>query len=512
MWLRWCVVFSMCFSVACFSQEQLTFKNPTVTIAIDQTPTSFNPLSDTGEMAQQFKHLLFDPLFRWDKNHQIENRLVKSWKRINDKKIRFYLRKNVRFHSGNLLTSKDVIWSIEEAKKQRSNIFFNSLDKVVIYDRYTFDITSRLSSTQLFDYLTAIFILDSSFYNKNSALLTKAPTLISPPVNKLPLSGTGPYVVEQYNPLLGIEVVANPNYWDGYSDVKYFRFMQVNKAQSRLFALLADDVQISYAIPNESTKDVSESGLKRLFNVASPNAIFLAINDKLTPALKNTQTRKALHLAIDQKGMLKHILNGAGQVNSSIIELTENQSSNQQMDASLSSSSYDLNKSKATLKTLTLPKQLSLLVMLDEQVDMEKVALTLANMFNRIGIKIAIQKVDSKEIWNKTNLYYDLTLSTWHTQLLSRDNVYDDLFLNSFLSDYLRDKSEQGEVTNDFDSRFEYFELLQQEDWVVPLFSQETIWAESGDFNLNDIFSINGIPYWSLLKIENKQEDILLDR
>ena len=512
MWLRWCVVFSMCYSVVCFSQEQLTFKNPTVTIAIEQTPTSFNPLSDSGEMAQHFRHLLFDPLFRWDKNHQIESRLVKFWKQIDDKTVRFYLRKNIRFHSGNLLTAKDVIWSVGEAKKQRTNVFFNNLDKIIMRGEYTFDITSRLSNSQLFDYLTSIFILDSSFYDKNSALLTKAPTLISDPVNKLPLSGTGPYTVHQYNPLLGIEVVSNPNYWGGDSDVKYFRFMQVNKTQSRLFALLADDVQISYATPSQNIKDVSESGAKRLLLVDSPNAIFLAINDKLTPALKNKKIRKALHLAIDQEGMLKHILNGVGQVNSSVIELTENKLSRQQMDGSISLPSYDLNKSKAMLKTLTLPKELSLLVMLNEQVDMEKIALTLANMVNRIGIKVTIQKVDSKEIWNKTNLYYDLTLSTWHTQLLNRDNVYDDLFINSYLSDYLRDKSEQGAITNDFDSKFKYFELLQQEDWVVPLFSKKTIWAESGNFNLKDIFSSNGIPYWSLLKVENKQDDTPLAR
>ena len=512
MWLRWCFVFSMCYSFACFSQEQLTFTNPIVTIAIEQTPTSFNPLTDKGEMAPQFKHLLFDPLFRWDKNHHIENRLVKSWKRINDKTIRFYLRKNVRFHSGNLLTSKDVIWSIEEAKKQPSNVFFNSLDKVTIIDRYTFDMTSRLSSIQLFDYLTAIFILDSSFYNKNHTLLTKAPTLISAPVKKLPVSGTGPYIVNQYNPLLGIELVSNPSYWDGYSNIKYFRFMQVNNAQSRLFALLSDDVQISYATPNESIKDVSENGMKRLLQVDSPNAVFLAINDKLTPALKNAKTRKALHLAIDQEGMLKHILNGAGHVNASIISLTEKQLPNQKMDVSVASPSYDLNKSKAMLKTLTLPKQLSLLVMLDEQIDMEKVALTIANMLKRIGIEVTIQKVTSKEVWNKTNLYYDLTLSTWQTTLLSRDNVYDDLFINSFLSDYLRDKSEQGAVTNSFNSKFEYFELLQQEDWIVPLFSQATIWAKSGNFNLKDIFSSNGIPYWSLLKNKPQDKEVLLDQ
>lgn len=512
MWSRWYVIFLICYSIPCFSKDHSTVKNSIVTIAIDHIPSSFNPLSDKRGMSLQFKHLLFDPLFRWNKNHQIENRLVKSWKRINDTTIRFYLRKNVYFHSGNLLTSKDVFWSIEEAKKQRSNVFFNNLENITIQNNYTFDITSRLSSSRLFDYLTAIFILDSSFYDNNRPLLNELPTLISSPTEKLYLSGTGPYTISQYNPLLGIEVTSNTRYWDGDLAIPLFRFMKVNKAQSRLFALLANDVQISYATPDKNIKDISESPAKRVLQVSSPNAVFFTINDKLSPSLKSNKARKALHLAIDQKGMLKHILNGVGQINSSIITLIEKQLLSQKVSESLDLTTYDLIKSKEMLKTLALPNQLSLLVMLDEQVNMGEIALTLKNMLNRIGINVVIQKINSKEIWDKTNLYYDLTLSTWRTQLMSRDNVYDDLFINSFLSDYLRDKSEQGIVTHDFNSKFEYFELLQQEGWVVPLFSQATIWAESGDFTLKDIFSSNGIPYWSLLKNEHQDKEILLEQ
>ena len=493
----------MCYSVACFS-EQLLNKKAMVTIAIEQTPTTFNPLSDNDGMGQQFKHLFFEPLFRWDKNHQIENVLVKNWKRIDTKTMRFYLRENIHFHSGNLLTTKDVLWSIEEAKKQPSNVFFNSLEKTTIGNAYTFDITSRLSSSQLFDYLSAIFILDSSFYSKNPSLLTSLPKLIPSPIKLLPLSGSGPYIMSQFNPLLGLEVVSNPRYWGNIPDIKRFRFMQVNKPQSRLFALLADDVQISYSPPNESFKEVSQSKHKRLLQVSSPNAVFLTINDKLNPALKNEKIRKALHLSIDQQGLLKHILKGGGEVNTSIISLIENQFSKQKKDALSASLAYDLEQSKAMLKTLTLPKQLSLLVMKGEQVDMEKVALAIVKMLKRIDINVVTQIIDSKEIWNKTNLYYDLTLSNWQTQLLSQGNVYDELFINSVLSDYLRDKSEQGSISNNVNSKFEYFELLQQKSWVIPLFSQHAIWAESGYFNLKDIFSSNGIPYWSQLKVVPK--------
>ena len=509
MWLRWFFVTSMLYTVSCFAQSQSVFNPHAITVAIDKIPTSFNPFSDPKLMDQQYKHLLFDPLFRWDKNQQLEARLVKKWQRIDKKTIRFYLRENIQFHSGNTLTVKDVLWSFEQAKKQPNLHFLNKVESITTHHPSSFDISSSLNDIQLLDYLTNIFVLDADFYQNNKNLLDAQPPIIFSATRKLAMSGTGPYLVQQYNPVLGLVVVANNHYWNGVLATKFFRFTRVNKPQSRLFALLADDVQVSYAIPNKFINDLSENTTTHLVKVASSNAIFLTMNDKRSPVLKDAQVREAIHLAINQQGLFKYILKDNGQVQASVIGLSENTLSKKKDTTTLLMPEYNLDKSKILLKTANLPKQMSLLVMLDEIGNTRKVADALTHMLDKIGIKVMVQEIDSADIWNNTNLYYDLTISSWQTNLESRDNIYEDLFINSFLSGYLQDKFKENGVGNNFQSQSNYFKSLQQDNWVFPLLYQDKIWAQNNKFNLQEIFSSNGIPYWSLFKV--KKESHLLN-
>jgi peptide/nickel transport system substrate-binding protein len=500
MLLRWVFITSLFFSLGCLAQSQNVFNPKAITVAIDKTPVSFNPLADDSVMSQQFKHLLFDPLFRWNKNQQIEARLVKRWERVDNKIVRFYLRENIRFHTGNLLTTSDVIWSFNESKKQADTSFLNKIEWVKALDQNRFDIKSTLSNIQLLDYLTNLFVLDSNFYQANTNLLDTPPSIILPPIKNLPLSGTGPYLLQQYNPLLGIVVVANQRYWGNPPQTKFFRFMRINKPQSRLFALLADDVQVSYSIPNTSASELAEKSTKNLVKVPSSDVIFLTINDKLSPILKNRNVRKAIHFAINQQGMLKYILKDNGKVHPSITSLAENKFSKSNEKFVQIMPEYDLDKAQALLKDLKLPEKMSLLVMLDDLGNSKEVANALTKMLKRIGIKVVTQEIRSEEIWRNTSLYYDLTVSTWQSQLMSEDNIYENLFLHSSLTSYLQDKFTQEKISDNFISQSDYFKLLQQDDWIIPLFYQDKIWAQNNQFNLSEIFSSNGIPYWSLFR------------
>ena len=500
--LRCLLLVSIFFSAICFSKVQYQELPQVVRIAIDQTPISFNPFADKHNISEQFKHLLFDPLLRWNKDHQLEKRLVKSWKRIDSKTIRFYLRKSIHFHSGNKLTSSDVIWSFEQAIKEQNSVLLGKIESITRRNRTSFDIRSTLSDSELLDYLTYFFVLDSAFYKNNIGLLETAPPILFPPVKDLPLSGTGPYQVYQYNPVLGVELQANPEYWGGIPEIEHFRFIRINNPQSRLFALLADDVQVSYSIPNHNINDIVESPTKHLVKVPSSNAVFLTVNDKSSSVFKNKNARKGLHLAINQEGMLKHILNGSGRVNLSFMSAAETEFPYTESITMSPPPEYDLRKSKQLLKNIMLPDHVSLLVMLDEAGNTEQVAIALTHMLNKVGIKVVTQEIMSKYTWDKTNLQYDLTISDWHTRLMSINNVYNELFINSFLTGYLQDKFAQEGISHNFNKQSIFFKNLQLNDWVIPLFFQDEIWAESSEFNLEDIFSANGIPYWSLLKFD----------
>lgn len=484
------------------------FNLQAITIAIDQTPVVFNPFADKELITQQFKHLLFDPLFRWNGQHQIEKRLATGWQRLDDKTVRFYLRDNVRFHSGNPLTANDVIWSFYEASKQRTPNFFNKVESINYRSKHSFDIRSTLTDIQLLDYLTYIFVTDSVFYQKNAGLINKSPSIIFPSLNNLPVSGTGPYLIHQYNPVLGLEVVANNHYWGDKPEIKYFRFTRVNNPQSRLFALLADDVQVSYAIPSKGMNDIVLNKDKTLVKVPSSNAIFLTMNDKLSPILGKREVREALHLAINQQGMVDYILQGSGRVTHSIVSPADNKFNNRPSAAVPVFSHYDVDKSQKILKSFTLPKQLSLLVMLDDTGNTRQVAAALTHMLNKVGVKVVTQEVASKQLWKKNNLNYDLTISTWQTRLMSRDNIYEDIFVRSILSGYLQDKFDKQGISKNFQRQSVYFESLLQDHWLFPLFYQDHIWAEDKHFNLAEIFSSNGIPYWSKLKLNTKSSAI----
>ncbi|WP_413693565.1 ABC transporter substrate-binding protein [Psychromonas sp. KJ10-2] len=413
----------------------------------------------------------------------------------------------MHFHTGNLLTSKDVIWSFEQAKRQSDTSFLSKLEWVKATQQFSFDIRSSLTDIQLLDHLTNLFVLDSTFYQSHANLLDTSPSIILPPVKTLPISGTGPYLIQQYNPMLGIVVVANPHYWDSEPEIKFFRFMRINKPQSRLFALLADDVQVSYGVPNETAADLEENTVKNLVKVPSSDVIFLTINDKLSPILENEKARKAIHLAINQQGMLKYILKDNGQVHPSVMSLADNTLMGGKDNSSKEiMPEYDLDKAKALISTMDIPKTMSLLVKLDDLGNTKKVAEALTKMLKRIGITVVVQEIDSDDIWRNTNLYYDFTVSTWETRLMSRDNMFENLFLDSDLADYLQDKFKQQGLSNNFKSQAGYFKSLQQNNWVIPLFYQDKIWAQNDKFNLQEIFSSNGIPYWSLFKIKKQLE------
>jgi len=499
--LRWLFIVSIFCSVSCFAENTNEFNPQAITVAIDKIPTSFNPFADQKLIAEQFKHLLFDPLFRWDQQQQLEARLVKHWKRINNNTIRFYLRKNVYFHSGNTLTAKDVIWSFEQAKNNSKLQFFKQIDAITFNDNNSFDIHSKLHEIQLLDDLTNLFVLDSAFYQSNKRLLDTPPSIILPPITRLTMSGTGPYLVQKYNPVLGVLVIANNNYWGGALPTKFFRFMRVNKPQSRLFALLANDVQVSYAVPNKFINDLAENTSTRLVQVPSSNAIFLAINDQLSPILSDNKVREAIHMAINQPGMLKYILKDNGQIYPSVMAFTDNSLVHKEDKKALLMPEYNLEKAKKILQLQPLPKQMSLLVMQDDVGNTSKVADALTDMLDKIGINLMVQEVSSQNVWDNTNLYYDFTISSWQTNLMSKDNIYEDLFKNSFLSGYLEDKFKQKKISKNFQSQAEHFQKLQQDNWIFPLFYQDKIWAQNNQFNLQDIFSSNGIPYWSLFKV-----------
>ncbi len=86
-------------------------------LAMDADPVSLDPHVQLSGGMLQYSHMVFDPLVRWTPEGDFEPRLAEKWEVVNDTTTRFYLRKGVKFHSGNPFTADDVVFTLERLKK-----------------------------------------------------------------------------------------------------------------------------------------------------------------------------------------------------------------------------------------------------------------------------------------------------------------------------------------------------------------------------------------------------------
>ena len=472
------------------NDQQYNQVTETAQVAVEDIPIFFSPYA-ASPLAPQYAHLFFDPLVRWGKEQELERRLLDKWESIKPGVVRFYLKENIKFHSGNTLSSRDITWTFTQILKEpQAKRFFEGIKSIKQVDHNSFDVYSSLSQAQLLDYLTHFFVLDGAFYQGKKIDLNKALDVITTQHRKLSISGTGPYRIKKYNSELHLSVVSNGDYWQGEAALKELNFIKIRSANSRAFALLSDDVDISESVSNNMIDTVNLVASKSLVEVLSPNVLFFTINDKRSDILKHKIVRNAIDLAINKEGMLKHIFNGMGSVSSVYTPLNQAES---ELPA------YDVSKAKTILSKIQIPTELTLLILVDEIGNTPQVANAFMNMMSRVGIKLFITEVTSIDEWNKRLLDYDFTLSVWHSPLMNSHNIYHDLFVDSVLSPYFSAKFSEQKLYGPISKQAVFFEQMQQNHQIIPLLLQNKIWATDKKYNLAAIFSVNGIPYWQLL-------------
>ena len=461
-----------------------------VKIGVEQLPTVFSPYADVP-LDPQYVHLFFDPLVSWNKNNQLEKRLVKSWKPMKKGVIRFYLKQNIMFHSGNLMTSRDITWTFSQIlKNENAHYPFEGIQQIKSIGRDSFDVYSNISEAQVLDYFSHFFVLDSQFYEKNAISLVKPQGIVQVGDNRLSISGTGPYMIKQYNAALNLDVIANAHYWKGQAATSELNFIKIKSVDSRTFALLGNDIDISELIANDMLKTLHMSPSKVLFKVPSPNLLFLTINRQKSAIFKQARVRKAINLAINKQGILKYLLNNNGYVTAVYSPSNQEQ---------IKIPDYDIDQAKQLLLNIEMPLELTLIVMSDPIDNSKKITDALVNMMKILGIKLLVTEVNNIEEWNKHIFEYDLFLNQWHSTLMDSRNVYYDLIHDSLLSSYFNSLFIQENIGQNLDDEIRFFQEMQQSYQITPLLFQYTTWAADKRFDLQDIFSGNGIPYWYLL-------------
>jgi peptide/nickel transport system substrate-binding protein len=173
-----------------------------------------------------------------------EPRLAEKWERIDDLTMRFYLRKGVKFHSGNSFTAKDVKFTFERfyASPDFKGLF-TPFDGCTIVDDHTIDIKTKKPYALLINMATYIFPLDSQFYSgkDDTGQPKDAVVKIGPSFALHNSSGTGAYKVVEWEQGAKYVFERFADYWDKSSpgNVDKIVLTPIKEDATRVAALLS---------------------------------------------------------------------------------------------------------------------------------------------------------------------------------------------------------------------------------------------------------------------------------
>ncbi len=281
-------------------------------------PVTLDPALVEDVYSAEYITKIFSGLVTLDESLEVVPDLAERWEVSKDGTVyTFYLRKNARFHNGKPVTAEDVKYSLERAcdpatGSLTAGIYLDDIKGVKeklageepeikgveVLDKYTIRITIDAPKAYFLAKLTypVAFVVDKE--NVESG-----PDWTSQP------NGTGPFMLESYDPKKGITLKAFDDFYAGRPLLDRIEFIFPEGSPFVMYQTGELDV-VSVGVENiEQVLDPSNPLSKELLKVPSLNLMYVAFNVEKEP-FNDPDVRRAFACATDRKAIVKALLKG----------------------------------------------------------------------------------------------------------------------------------------------------------------------------------------------------------
>lgn len=283
-------------NLLCFSKEV----PKKLVYAQSSEATTLDP-QDSGDLySTRVIFNIFDRLIERDEKLNIVGGLAEKWEQKDENTLIFHLKKGIKFHKGQKLTSKDVKYTIDRAKKNpKTSDLFRAISKVETPDLYTVVIKTDEPSASLLYHLTHVSAsIISEEYTENEKDFHINP------------NGTGPFKFSEWKVGSKVVITKNENYFKGPVLIDTIEIRGIPEENSRVIGLETGEIHIGTEIEGIGRNVLGAVSQVSLEEVSSLNGLYMGMNTKKGP-LSNINIRKAIAMGIDRDAIIEFFLMGS---------------------------------------------------------------------------------------------------------------------------------------------------------------------------------------------------------
>lgn len=273
-------------------------------VALHRDPARLEPHISQGASSVSVQGSIYDTLVEYDENGELAPALAESWTITDETVYTFHLRRGVTFHNGQPFTAADVIASFDRIGAEETGATrkatIDSMHSYEALDDYTVRVELKAPNAVLLhelasnaSYIVSEADIESGFNFTNQA------------------NGTGPFVLESWEPNGKYIVVKNPNYWrPGLPYLDRIVMTPIVDDRARVSALQSGEVHLTEYVPWQYM-GLLEFDYEVLPYSDAFNTIRLHHTEGPTA---NKYLRQALNYIVDREEVLMFAFGGEGSV------------------------------------------------------------------------------------------------------------------------------------------------------------------------------------------------------
>ena len=472
-------------------------------------------------------HQIYDSLIWRDNDLELTPGLATDWYVHEDNKNVwvFELRQGVKFHQGQDFTAEDVVFSIERAMHENSDMrgLLTSVVDVRAVGSHKVEIETDGPNPILPNNLTNLFMMDSGWAAEHDV---ETPQNFSQGEENYAVrnaNGTGPFeLVERVQDTRTV-FERNDDWWgmDTYPmEITRMVFEPIESASTRVAALLSGEIDLMLDAPVQDIQRLRSTDGVKVDQAPQNRTIFLGMHqgrDELLNSdadgnpMADKRVRRAMYHAINAQAIKRSVMRGNSQAAGMVAPPFVN-GYTEELDERLA---YDPEQARKLLDEAGYPEgfEVTLHCPNDRYINDEEICEAVTGLLGRVGIEVnLVAQPKSVHFAELQNGKHDFYMLGWGVPTLDSEYIFNFLFHSNtgsrgswnqtgYSNDRVDELTQGMAAEIDIEKRNEMiaeaWNIVQDDVVYLPLHHQVLSWAMNDNIDF-PVHSENTPLFWTL--------------